>query len=190
MGQLACEAVNFALKRIIREERPHQIRGKGYGMPSSHAQFMTYFAVYIGLFVLARHRPKPRKGSGQGREGAYGALSSFMPSQYAQQMLTALLLVINAAMVAASRIYLNYHTPKQVLVGCCAGTAFALVWYALTATLRSQGLIDWVLSLTVAKVLRIRDLLLDEDLVESGYREYLARRDLRAEAQKPGRKTQ
>lgn len=61
-GQLACEAVNFALKRLIKEERPARIHktGKGYGMPSSHAQFAFFWAVALGLFLLARHRPIPK----------------------------------------------------------------------------------------------------------------------------------
>lgn len=56
-GQLACEAFNWILKRYIREERPAQMLGKGYGMPSSHAQFVAFFAVYLGLWVLLRHDP-------------------------------------------------------------------------------------------------------------------------------------
>ncbi|POS87269.1 Acid phosphatase/Vanadium-dependent haloperoxidase, partial [Erysiphe pulchra] len=36
-GQMACEALNFALKRLWKEERPKPMHGKGYGMPSSHA---------------------------------------------------------------------------------------------------------------------------------------------------------
>ncbi|KFX87335.1 hypothetical protein V490_08336 [Pseudogymnoascus sp. VKM F-3557] len=56
-GQMACEAVNFILKRIIKEERPKQMHGKGYGMPSSHAQFVTFFSVHLALFLLLRHTP-------------------------------------------------------------------------------------------------------------------------------------
>ena len=56
-GQMACEALNWVLKRYIREDRPTQMMGKGYGMPSSHAQFVAYFAVYIGLWVVVRHDP-------------------------------------------------------------------------------------------------------------------------------------
>ncbi|CAI4210248.1 unnamed protein product [Parascedosporium putredinis] len=42
-GQLACEAANFLLKRLIKEARPTRIpTGKGYGMPSSHAQFVAF----------------------------------------------------------------------------------------------------------------------------------------------------
>ncbi|KAF3348216.1 putative oxidoreductase [Verticillium dahliae VDG2] len=52
-GQLACEAVNFALKRLIKEARPRRIHGKGYGMPSSHAQFVAFWALYLVLFLFA-----------------------------------------------------------------------------------------------------------------------------------------
>ncbi|TPX09653.1 uncharacterized protein E0L32_009126 [Thyridium curvatum] len=61
-GQLACEAANFALKRLIKEERPaHRaaLSHKGYGMPSSHAQFVAFWAVALALFLLARHKPRP-----------------------------------------------------------------------------------------------------------------------------------
>ncbi|CAG9943265.1 unnamed protein product [Clonostachys rosea f. rosea IK726] len=56
-GQLACEALNFALKRLIKEERPAAMHGKGYGMPSSHAQFVAFWSVSLGLFLLVRHKP-------------------------------------------------------------------------------------------------------------------------------------
>jgi len=56
-GQLACEAFNWILKRYFREERPTQMLGKGYGMPSSHAQFVAFFAVYLSLWMLVRHDP-------------------------------------------------------------------------------------------------------------------------------------
>ncbi|KAK0752383.1 hypothetical protein B0T18DRAFT_486723 [Schizothecium vesticola] len=58
-GQLACEALNFILKRLIRQDRPRHIHAdttKGYGMPSSHAQFASFWAVSVVLFLLVRHR--------------------------------------------------------------------------------------------------------------------------------------
>lgn len=56
-GQLASEALNFCLKRFIQEDRPTKMLGKGYGMPSSHAQFVGYFSMYLVLFLLLRHDP-------------------------------------------------------------------------------------------------------------------------------------
>jgi len=53
-GQIGCEAINWAMKRYFKHPRPEQMHGKGYGMPSSHAQFMCYFAVYLSLWLLVR----------------------------------------------------------------------------------------------------------------------------------------
>ncbi|BFZ55200.1 hypothetical protein PYCC9005_002240 [Savitreella phatthalungensis] len=51
-GQLACEGLNDLLKKAIRQPRPQTRNFDGYGMPSSHAQFMGYFAAYM---VLTAH---------------------------------------------------------------------------------------------------------------------------------------
>ncbi|KAF2672431.1 hypothetical protein BT63DRAFT_384905, partial [Microthyrium microscopicum] len=91
-GQLACEAANFILKRYIREERPTRLRGRGYGMPSSHAQYVAYFGVYLALFLLIRHEPTVTPWSKVHRVGVAG------------------LGLVGAGCVAVSRIYLGYHT--------------------------------------------------------------------------------
>jgi len=178
-GQLACEALNFALKRLIREERPAPMDGRGYGMPSSHAQFVAFFAAYAALFLLRRHRP--RQGLGMKATLARGtgraaALASWVPGPFAQQVLVALVCFANAAVVAASRVYLSYHTPRQVLAGCAAGSLFAVLWFVGTSEVRRRGWIRWALEFEVARALRIRDLLLEEDLVESGWRAFEVRR--------------
>ena len=54
--------INYVLKHTIREPRPalpHGQREDGklwekFGMPSSHSQFIWYFAVYVTLFLLVR----------------------------------------------------------------------------------------------------------------------------------------
>ncbi|EAU32433.1 conserved hypothetical protein [Aspergillus terreus NIH2624] len=163
-GQMGCEALNFVLKRIIKEERPKQMFGKGYGMPSSHAQFMAYFAVYLSLFLLFRHVPTTSSQS---------ALSFCMRS------ILAVGLSVGAAAVAISRIYLNYHTPRQVLAGCAAGIACALAWFCITGSLRAHGWIDWASDLEVARFFRLRDLVVTEDLTEAGWQRWEAKRKLR-----------
>jgi dolichyldiphosphatase len=81
-----------------------------------------------------------------------------------------------AGAVAASRIYLSYHTPKQVIVGCTTGVAFALAWFAFTTYLRRAGWIDWALETWVLRLLRVRDLVIQEDLVDSGWARWEDRR--------------
>lgn len=189
-GQLGCEALNFVLKRLIKEERPKgeydwsqfslplsspymagadkgqcmftEMFGKGYGMPSSHAQFMTYFAVYLTLFLVFRHSPI--------YAGSY---------PYSDFLLRAALTVglcASAVAVSASRVYLSYHTPRQVLAGSAAGVVCACGWFVVTGLLRSTGWIEWATELTVSRLLRVRDLVVSEDLAEAGWQRWEAQR--------------
>lgn len=139
--------------------------GKGYGMPSSHSQFVSYFAVSLTLFLLFRHLPSPSSDS--------------VSRSYTERLIISVFACIGAVAVSVSRIYLNYHTTKQVLAGCTAGAFYALLWYFLTAYLRGAGWVDWVLDTELAGLLRLRDLVVSEDLIEIGWRQWEAKRKLK-----------
>ncbi|KAL1870847.1 hypothetical protein Daus18300_004935 [Diaporthe australafricana] len=206
-GQLACEAVNFVLKRLIKEERPMRIHktGKGYGMPSSHAQFVAFWAVAMALFLLVRHAPswtdhgygrRPAaadngKSGGGGRRnnnkdvvaertGSWGGRQEWVmvesyahrPWSYAERAAAAVFVLGVAALVAWSRVYLGYHTVNQVLVGCLAGALSAVAWYVVTAVVRNTGLLAWALESPVARGLRVRDLVVSEDLSQAGWEKW------------------
>jgi dolichyldiphosphatase len=187
-GQLGCEALNFVLKRIIKEERPKgknccspyynpilqragadvvqcvstEMFGKGYGMPSSHAQFMTYFAIYLTLFLAFRHSP------------FYAG--SYPYSDFLLRTALTVGLCASAVAVSASRVYLSYHTPRQVLAGSGVGFICACGWFVVTGLLRRSGWIDWVTESTLSRLLRIRDLVVSEDLAEAGWQRWEAQR--------------
>lgn len=215
-GQLACEAVNFALKRIIKEERPQRIHrtGKGYGMPSSHAQFVAFWAVAMALFLLVRHTPswtdhgyRPARqdrqngagSSAQDKESSSSSSSNndnnectkagarmnawgqewvmvetyaHRPWSYAERAAASVVVLLAAAAVSWSRVYLGYHTVSQVLVGAGAGAACGVVWYAVTAVVREAGLLAWALESPVARGLRLRDLVVSEDLSQAGWEKW------------------
>jgi dolichyldiphosphatase len=162
-GQMACEALNFALKRILKEERPKQMHGKGYGMPSSHAQFVVFFSITLTLFLLFRHVPKRAK-------------PSHTPLSLTSRIGLSGLALANAGLVAWSRIYLSYHTPKQVLVGCAAGLISAISWFLITTTVRRIGLLEWALNQFPARLLRMRDLVVEEDLCQAGWEKWEGKR--------------
>ncbi|KAI8070162.1 hypothetical protein BDF21DRAFT_439825 [Thamnidium elegans] len=48
-GQFLNEALNFVLKENIEQDRPYGHLGDGYGMPSSHSQFIC---IYLGYHTL------------------------------------------------------------------------------------------------------------------------------------------
>lgn len=222
IGQMGCEAANFVLKRLIREERPRGriSPGKGYGMPSSHAQFVAFWAVSIVLFLLLRHGPHENDGRGKA-QGRRGLLSQRMASDspradggsgaqkrgrrgpaggsdsaagsvvalpqatvhppmsvaYPLRVIACLVALTLAAAVSGSRLYLNYHTPKQVLVGVAAGISCALAWFAATELARRKGLLRWILGTGVVRWFRIRDLAVHEDLWVAGWLRWEALRE-------------
>lgn len=148
-GQLTCEGFNSILKAIIKQPRPmygawrgasksaeHFIVGTGYGMPSSHSQFVGFafgWTLVVSLYRIGNIRPIERVA-----------------------------LVITAAVIAIivgySRIRLSYHTVGQVLVGESVGIAYAFVWYFITEViLRRMGVWDMLTDSAVGKHLRLRD---------------------------------
>jgi dolichyldiphosphatase len=128
------------------------MHGKGYGMPSSHAQFSAFFALYLVLLLL--HRNLGGRELPQWRRALY-----------------ALAAAAGSVAVATSRIYLKYHTPKQVLVGYIAGLVCAAAWYLVTSTARTiqEGKL-WDALLSLGACLWVRDRCLESDLVVAGWK--------------------
>lgn len=143
------------------------MNGKGYGMPSSHAQFMTYFSLSLTLFLLLRHHPPSPH--------PYKHTPLSLPIRILLSLATSLL----AIAVALSRIYLNYHTPNQVLAGCVAGAVSAVGWFGVTEVGRREGWVEWGLETKWARWGKWRDLVIEEDLAESGWRVWEERRRAR-----------
>lgn len=161
-GQMGCEALNFLLKRLIKEERPRKIHGKGYGMPSSHAQFVAFWSVSLALFLLLRHKPSAdRQTQAHGR-----------PWSLLERMAISVAAGGVAAATAWSRTYLNYHTPRQVIVGSAAGVIIALAWFAVTSLFRHTGFLAWCLELPPVRALRVRDLMVSEDMCQAGWEKW------------------
>ncbi len=91
----------------------------------------------------------------------------------AERAAISLLALVVAALVAWSRVYLNYHTVRQVLAGCVAGAACAVGWFGVTAVVRNIGLLAWAVDLPPAQWLRIRDLVVEEDLAHAGWERWV-----------------
>jgi dolichyldiphosphatase len=148
------------------------MHGKGYGMPSSHSQFVAFFSIYLSLFLLFRHVPN---------------LSiSQHGMTYFERAGVSILACVGAGAVSFSRLYLNYHTPKQVLAGSAAGVLSAIFWFSFVSYLRTYGWVDWALDLPLAQALRIRDLVVSEDLAEAGWQRFQTQRKLRRQADSNG----
>ena len=146
-GQLLNLVLNAVLKAIINQPRPAGSDHPGPGMPSDHSQFMAYWACYGVLFLLVHVKRV-------GRSGWRPALAAGM--------------LALAAAVAASRVYLGYHTLEQVLAGLVVGSAVAVVWFVLYASIVRPRIGGWV-SHPVCRYFMVRDCSHLEDIVAFEY---------------------
>ena len=110
--------------------------GKGYGMPSSHSQFMGFVAVYAALW-FRKQRMK----------------SDFDKSFDIRPLLVPLISVA----VCLSRTHLAYHTIEQVLVGCGVGSVFGAIWFAGFSVFQRSPLYIWVLDHPICKHFYLKD---------------------------------
>lgn len=148
-----------------------EMHGKGYGMPSSHAQFVAFFSTFLTLFLLFRHDPHNHPS----------ASTTHMPTPFWQRLALSILSLFSAAAVAQSRIYLDYHTPRQVYVGVAVGVGCAIAWFIVTGLARQTGLVDKLLDFPPLRWLRFRDLVVHEGLEDAGWGRWELSKKRRAE---------
>jgi dolichyldiphosphatase len=141
LGLVLNEGVNYALKKIIQEERPPLLftereRHVGFGMPSSHSQYMGFFCTFIFSMVFLHWEFKRRVQR-----------NSFI----------IILTVILAFLVVTSRVYLGYHTILQVSVGFTVGLMNGYIWSNVVYSKWVRGAIDSLPLVSLKQWFLIRD---------------------------------
>ena|ERR1700736_4337172 len=68
-----------------------------------------------------------------------------------------LIVLIGASVVCMSRVYLRYHTPRQVLIGAGIGAILGVAWYITVVILRAIGVVEYVLHTPVVELLWFKD---------------------------------
>lgn len=167
VGIILNEIFNFILKNCIQEPRPlvRNVTYQEFGMPSSHSQFMWFFSVYCALFVVIRL--------------AHSNNNSHI--EWAWKGLLLLVTHFCAIFVSISRVYLLYHSWRQVICGALVGGTFGVLWFIVVNTCLSPyfpAVVSWRLS----ELLLIRDSTLIPNVLWFEYT------NIRQEARARGRK--
>lgn len=131
--------MNFLLKHTIQEARPmrRDVLYSEYGMPSTHAQFMWFFAAYMTLFVLIRYVYLTFIFHTSHHTFFFNSSICFRLHQSNNstiserfwRVLIIAVCIASAGLVTYSRIYLQYHSHSQVLCGAVIGTILGIVWF-------------------------------------------------------------
>ncbi|ERM99332.1 hypothetical protein AMTRI_Chr08g205910 [Amborella trichopoda] len=121
LGLLISQFLNELVKTSVQQSRPETCAVlemcDSHGWPSSHSQYMFFFATYFTLLV--------RRGLGV--------------SGRAERLLVGLIPWPLAFLTMYSRVYLGYHTVAQVFAGAALGAALGVVWFLVV----NSVVIDW-----------------------------------------------
>ncbi|KAF8322485.1 PAP2-domain-containing protein [Clavulina sp. PMI_390] len=171
LGQLANDVFNHILKYTIKQERPQAgLLGDTYGFPSSHSQYMAYFATFLLLHLSSRHT-----------FASYGAGLRWLDLLQRGALYAGILLWSFG--VAFSRYFLHYHTVEQVVAGYMIGIFSGATYFFLTEPARStSAAAKWrnaFLDSWFAQYWRIRDgwMVYKDGGVEEEYLDWRRRRD-------------
>lgn len=157
IGLALSEVLNQTLKRIIQLPRPatcHALETcDSHGMPSSHSQYMCFFAIYCSLSVVKRFK----------------IFDSF--SYYFSLFLPWPL----AFVTMWSRIYLGYHSFPQVVAGSCVGLTMGTWWWWVVHSFLAPRFAVWS-ETRICQYLCIKDNSHVPNILEFEYRNSLAAR--------------
>ena len=71
--------------------------------------------------------------------------------------LESIIVICGTILVSMSRIYLRYHTPRQVLCGGAIGVVLGISWHLVVVILRYFGVVDWILELWFVQIFWFKD---------------------------------
>ena len=103
-----------------------------HGMPSDHAQTIFYFMTFISLVVIFRFTLSPTPHPLFFKDFNDFLIDRlYLHSNKLINMFIKFLSIFGAVLIALlvsfSRIYLEYHTTRQVIAGCLVGFVFGLI---------------------------------------------------------------
>mmetsp|Transcript_22948 Transcript_22948/g.64484 ORF Transcript_22948/g.64484 Transcript_22948/m.64484 type:complete len:215 (+) Transcript_22948:75-719(+) len=141
LGHGVNEVLNLLLKYSIREPRPAGSPKYGFGMPSSHAQFMFFFATYFTLLLVTSNL----------------SLGVALPRGLPLRAAAVWTIFLGAVVVSYTRIFLGVHTWAQVIVGAMVGAMTAVVWYAAMVRIVRPRIFPWLQTLSISRCFYIKD---------------------------------
>ncbi|CAD5325449.1 unnamed protein product [Arabidopsis thaliana] len=115
IGSISNSALSVVLKRILNQERPTTTLRSDPGMPSSHAQSISFISVFTVLSVM-----------------------EWLGTNGVSLFLSGLILALGSYFIRL-RVSQKLHTSSQVVVGAIVGSLFCILWYTMWNSLLHEA---------------------------------------------------
>ena len=174
-GQLCNTALNVAIKHAVKEPRPpcpgleflqsnKPVGFSPYGMPSNHSQFVWFFGAFWCCFLLS-HRNNVCLDEQFFPQKHRGMLSAVSRTARVLRLVACVLCILGAVAVSWSRVYLGYHTFRQVFVGAIVGAMGGIAWYGSTISFFERQIFTPVVNSWLGTYFAVSNLLGRRDVV-------------------------
>ncbi|XP_076934405.1 lipid phosphate phosphatase epsilon 2, chloroplastic-like, partial [Bidens hawaiensis] len=130
-GSILNTLLSFTLKHILNQERPVSEVCSGPGMPSTHAQSISFAVIFFNLLSNQSYfywMAGTRWIFGHAYCSYYHDCCIF---SHACIIITNIILMMLCCSFMQSwlRVLLGYHTTSQVVVGVVVGSIFSVLWF-------------------------------------------------------------
>ena len=124
IGSVSNSALSVALKRILNQQRPVATLRSDPGMPSSHAQSISFISLFSGNTLSL----SPSLSLTSQLKPIISPVMEWLGTNQLSLFLTALILAL-ASYFVWLRVSQKLHTASQVVVGAIVGSVYSTLWH-------------------------------------------------------------
>ncbi|CAF2145535.1 unnamed protein product [Brassica napus] len=124
IGSVSNSALSVALKRILNQQRPVATLRSDPGMPSSHAQSISFISLFSGNTLSL----SPSLSLTSQLKPIISPVMEWLGTNPLSLFLTALILAL-ASYFVWLRVSQKLHTASQVVVGAIVGSVYSTLWH-------------------------------------------------------------
>jgi len=178
LGLVCSTIINSVVKNYVQEPRPVGSTKSGFGFPSDHAQFMSFFAVYLTLWIFSERVHfnqflltarttqidgtdilttiyiAPRQSEADLIENHCNVA---LVASVVWKTLITVFIVACAVIVMWSRVSLGVHSDRQVYAGAMLGTGLGIIWHILARFIAWPIIFPWIERSAIGRMMYLRD---------------------------------
>jgi dolichyldiphosphatase len=152
IGQFINLVINHILKKILKQPRPVDCELDSYGMPSNHSQFI----IFIGIIYIKHLYNDICYKNEQLIITSNQKLINKIQFQIYKSKLFIFIIIIGSFLVCYSRVYLNYHTSFQVIIGTLLGLLMGFIWILFIESIYGNKLSMYIYNLPICEYLQVQ----------------------------------
>lgn len=152
IGQFINLVINHILKITIKAPRPMGCKLSDYGMPSNHSQFIIFTGIIYIYHLYDDICYKNEQLNNTSNQKSINKINF----QINRSKLFIFIIIIGSFLVCYSRVYLDYHTLLQVIIGSLLGLLIGFTWVYFIGSCYGKKISLYLYNMPICEYLQIQ----------------------------------